>query len=129
MDVSTGRILAMVSKPAFDPNEMSGHLSAEAEQRNLSDRFRPLRDKTLNETYYPGSTFKPVSALAALEDKLITPEDKTKCKGSYELGRRRFKCTKTHLTVSLYEAIVQSCNVYFYEIGARPGMMDRSSSG
>jgi penicillin-binding protein 2 len=125
MDVDTGRLLALVSKPGFDPNEMSGHLSAEAEQRILSDRFRPLRDKTLNETYYPGSTFKPVSALAALEDKLITPDDKTKCKGSYELGRRRFKCTKTHLTVALYDAIVQSCNVYFYEIGARPGMMDR----
>jgi penicillin-binding protein 2 len=125
MEVDTGRLLAMVSKPGFDPNEMSGHLSPEAEQRILSDRYRPLRDKTLNETYFPGSTFKPVSALSALEDKLITPEDKTKCRGSFEFGRRRFKCTKTHLTVSLYEAIVQSCNVYFYEIGARPGMMDR----
>jgi len=125
MDVETGRLLAMVSKPGFDPNEMSGHLSPEAQQRILSDRFHPLRDKTLNETYFPGSTFKPVSALAALEDRLITPEDKVKCHGSYEFGRRRFKCTKTHLTVSLYEAIVQSCNVYFYDIGARPGMMDR----
>jgi penicillin-binding protein 2 len=125
MDVETGRLLALVSKPGFDPNEMSGHLSPEAQQAILSDRYHPLRDKTLNETYFPGSTFKPVSALAALEDRLITPEDKTKCRGSYEFGRRRFKCTKTHLVVSLYEAIVQSCNVYFYEIGARPGMMDR----
>jgi penicillin-binding protein 2 len=125
MDVATGRLLALVSKPSFDPNEMSGHLSPEAEQRILSDRFHPLRDKTLSETYYPGSTFKPVSALAGLEDKLITPDDRTKCKGSFEFGRRRFKCTKTHLTVSLYEAIVQSCNVYFYELGARPGMLDR----
>ena len=125
MDVETGRLLALVSKPGFDPNEMSGHLSPEAQQRIMSDRYHPLRDKTLNETYFPGSTFKPVSALAALEDRLITPEDKTKCRGSFEFGRRRFKCTKTHLVVSLYEAIVQSCNVYFYEIGARPGMMDR----
>ena len=125
MDVETGRLLAMVSKPGFDPNEMSGHLSPEAQQRILADRFHPLRDKMLNETYFPGSTFKAVSALAALEDRLITPEDRMKCRGSYEFGRRRFKCTKTHLTVSLYEAIVQSCNVYFYEIGARPGMMDR----
>jgi penicillin-binding protein 2 len=125
MDVETGRLLALVSKPGFDPNEMSGHLSPEAQQRIMSDRYHPLRDKTLNETYFPGSTFKPVSALAALEDRLITPEDKTKCRGSYEFGRRRFKCTKTHMVVSLYEAIVQSCNVYFYEIGARPGMMDR----
>ncbi len=125
MDVETGRLLALVSKPGFDPNEMSGHLSPEAQQRITADRYHPLRDKTLNETYFPGSTFKPVSALAALEDRLITPEDKTKCRGSYEFGRRRFKCTKTHMVVSLYEAIVQSCNVYFYEIGARPGMMDR----
>jgi len=125
MEIDTGRLLAMVSKPGFDPNEMSGHLSPEVQQRILADRFHPLRDKTLNETYFPGSTFKPVSALAALEERLITPEDRVKCHGSYEFGRRRFKCTKTHLTVSLYEAIVQSCNVYFYDIGARPGMMDR----
>ena len=79
----------------------------------------------MGETYYPGSTFKAVSAIAALEDRLVTPEEKTKCHGSFELARHRFKCTKTHLTVNLYDAIVQSCNVYFYELGARPGMMDR----
>jgi len=125
LDVATGRILAMVSRPAFDPNEMSGHLTPDAEQRLLSDRYKPLHDKTVGETYYPGSTFKAVSAIAALEDRLVTPEEKTKCHGSFELARHRFKCTKTHLTVNLYDAIVQSCNVYFYELGARPGMMDR----
>ena len=125
MDVDTGRLLAMVSKPAFDPNEMSGHLTPEAEQRLLADRYKPLHDKTVGETYYPGSTFKAVSAIAALEDRLVTPEEKTKCHGSFELARHVFKCTKTHLTVNLYDAIVQSCNVYFYELGARPGMMDR----
>jgi penicillin-binding protein 2 len=125
MDVSSGRLLAMVSRPTFDPNEMSGHLSPEASARLLADRYRPLRDKTVSETYFPGSTFKVVSALSALEDRLITPDDRTKCHGSFELGGRRFKCTKTHLTVSLYEAIVESCNVYFYELGARPGMLDR----
>jgi penicillin-binding protein 2 len=125
LDVNSGRILAMASKPSFDPNEMSGHLTPEAEQRLLADRYHPLHDKTLGETYFPGSTFKPVSAIAALEDRLITPEDKIVCHGSFEIARRRFKCTKTHGIVSLYEAIVQSCNVYFYELGARPGMMDR----
>ena len=125
LDVNSGRILAMASKPSFDPNEMSGHLTVEAEQRLLADRYKPLHDKTLAETYYPGSTFKPVSAISALEDRLITPDDKTKCHGSFEIARRRFKCTKTHGVVSLYDAIVQSCNVYFYELGARPGMMDR----
>ncbi len=125
LDVNSGRILAMASKPSFDPNEMSGHLTIEAEQRLLADRYHPLHDKTLAETYYPGSTFKPVSAISALEDRLITPDDKTKCHGSFEIARRRFKCTKTHGVVALYDAIVQSCNVYFYELGARPGMMDR----
>ncbi|HLK90405.1 MAG TPA: penicillin-binding protein 2 [Polyangia bacterium] len=125
MEVDTGRILAMASKPSFDPNEMSGHLTIEAEQRLLADRYHPLHDKTLAETYYPGSTFKPVSAISALEDRLITPADQVKCRGSFEIARRRFKCTKTHGIVSLYDAIVQSCNVYFYELGARPGMMDR----
>jgi len=125
MDVGTGRILAMVSKPAFDPNEMSGHLTPEAEQRLLADRYRPLHDKTLGETYYPGSTFKAVSAISALEDRLVTPEEKAKCHGSFELARHTFRCTKTHGIVNLYDAIVQSCNVYFYELGARPGMMDR----
>jgi penicillin-binding protein 2 len=125
LDVSTGRILAMVSKPGFDPNEMSGHLSPEAQARIVADRFHPLRDKVLTETYFPGSTFKVVSALAALEDKLVTPDERVKCHGSFEIGRRRFKCTKTHGVVGLYEAIVQSCNVYFYDLGARPGMLDR----
>ena len=125
LDVNSGRILAMVSKPGFDPNEMSGHLSAEAQARILADRFHPLRDKVLNETYYPGSTFKVVSALTALEDKLMSPDERIKCHGSFEIGGRRFKCTKTHGVVSLYEAIVQSCNVYFYDLGARRGMLDR----
>ncbi len=125
LDVTTGRILAMVSKPGFDPNEMSGHLSPEAQARIMADRFHPLRDKVLNETYFPGSTFKVVSALSALEDKLMSPDDRIKCHGSFEIGRRRFKCTKTHGVVGLYEAIVQSCNVYFYDLGSRPGMLDR----
>ena len=125
MDVGTGRVLAMVSKPAFDPNEMSGHLTPDAEQRLLSDRYKPLHDKTVGETYYPGSTFKAVSAIAALEDRLVTPEEKARCHGSFELARHVFKCTKTHGVVNLYDAVVQSCNVYFYELGARPGMMDR----
>jgi penicillin-binding protein 2 len=125
IDISTGRLLAMVSKPSFDPNEMSGHLTPEAEQRLLADRYRPLHDKTVSETYYPGSTFKAIAAISALEDRLVTPEEKTKCHGSFELARHRFRCTKTHGIVNLYDAIVQSCNVYFYELGARPGMMDR----
>ena len=125
LDVSTGRILAMVSKPGFDPNEMSGHLSSEAQAKILADRYHPLRDKVLAETYFPGSTFKVVSALAALEDQVVTPDERIKCHGWFEIGHRRFKCTKTHGVVGLFDAIVQSCNVYFYDLGSRPQMLDR----
>jgi penicillin-binding protein 2 len=125
LEVETGRVLGLVSKPGFNPNVMSGHLTPEEEARIDNDPLRPFRDKTLSETYNPGSTFKVVTTIAALEEKVITPEDRTRCLGSIEVGRRRFKCEKSHLTIALQQAIIQSCNVYFYEIGARPGMMNR----
>jgi penicillin-binding protein 2 len=91
----------------------------------MSDRLRPFRDKALSDTFNPGSTFKAVTATAGLEEKVIVPEDKVKCPGYLQLGRRRFHCTKAHKTVNLYDAIVQSCNVFFYDLGGRPGMMNR----
>jgi len=125
IDVDTGRILAIASKPSFDPNLMSAGLSQENLARIMSDRLRPFRDKALSDTFNPGSTFKAITALAGLEEKVITPEDKVKCNGYVQLGRRRFRCTKQHKVVNLFDAIVQSCNVYFYELGMRPGMMNR----
>jgi penicillin-binding protein 2 len=125
IDVETGRILAIASKPAFDPNMLSGSVSQENLARVLSDRLRPLRDKALSDTFNPGSTFKAITALTGLEEKVIVPEDKVKCGGHIQIGRRRFRCTKAHKTVNLYDAIVQSCNVFFYDLGSRPGMMNR----
>ncbi len=125
LEVDTGRILALVSKPGFDPNMMSGRLSSEAESRITSNRLRPFVDKALSETYNPGSTFKVITALAALEEGLITADDRTKCYGFLQVGRRRFRCTKSHGLIGLTGAITQSCNVFFYELGARPGMMNR----
>jgi penicillin-binding protein 2 len=125
IDIETGRILAIASKPAFDPNMMSGGVSNENLARVMSDRLRPFRDKALSDTFNPGSTFKAVTATAGLEEKVIVPEDKVKCPGYLQLGRRRFHCTKAHKTVNLYDAIVQSCNVFFYDLGGRPGMMNR----
>jgi penicillin-binding protein 2 len=125
IDVETGRILAIASKPAFDPNMLSGGVSQEALARVLSDRLRPFRDKALSDTFNPGSTFKAITALAGLEEKVIVPEDKVKCMGHIQVARRRFRCTKAHKTVNLYDAIVQSCNVFFYDLGGRPGMMNR----
>src|ERR1039457_1496044 len=125
VDVETGRILAIASKPAFDPNMMSGGLSPENIARVLSDRLRPFRDKALSDTFNPGSTFTAITAMSGLEEKVIVPEDKVKCGGYIQVGRRRFRCTKAHKTVNLYDAIVQSCNVFFYDLGGRPGMMNR----
>jgi penicillin-binding protein 2 len=125
IDVETGRILAIASKPAFDPNMMSGGGPEESLARVLTDRLRPLRDKALSDTFNPGSTFKVITALAGLEEKIIVPEDKVKCVGHIQVARRRFRCTKAHKIVNLYDAIVQSCNVFFYDLGGRPGMMNR----
>ncbi|HEX7599508.1 MAG TPA: penicillin-binding protein 2 [Polyangia bacterium] len=125
LDIETGRILAIASKPSFDPNMMSRGLSPEAVSRVLSDRLRPFRDKALSDTYNPGSTFKAITASTALEEKLITLDDKVRCGGYIQVGRRRFRCTKVHKSVNLHDAIVQSCNVFFYTLGAQPGMMDR----
>jgi len=125
IDLDTGRILAIASKPAFDPNMMSTGPSPTMLARVLGDRLRPFRDKVLSDTFNPGSTFKVVTALAGLEEKIVVPEDKVKCGGFIQVGRRRFRCTKAHKTVNLYDAIVQSCNVFFYDLGSRPGMMNR----
>src|SRR5262249_9387375 len=86
VEVATGRILALVSKPTFDPNVMTGHLSRADEARMEADELKPFLDRTLHQHYFPGSTFKFVTALASLEDKAVTPEDRIVCNGAHELG-------------------------------------------
>jgi penicillin-binding protein 2 len=121
VDVRTGRLLAALSKPGFDPNVLSGEKGKDAIRdafRRLSrDPLKPLLDKTTSAVYPPGSTYKPFSALAALADGLIDPNAEVDCKGGYEFGRRYFRCTGVHRKVNLHEAIVQSCNTYFYALG------------
>lgn len=126
VDVRTGRVLGLFSKPSYDPNTLSGGGGIEAlraaYRRLASDPLMPLLDKTVSGAYPPGSTFKPFSALAALEDKLIDPKTRVKCRGYHELGKRMFKCTQVHDNVTLHEALVQSCNVYFYQLAEFTGM-------
>lgn len=122
VDVHTGQILASYSRPSFDLNQMTSGLSG-AQARGLTeDPYRPLIDKTLYENYFPGSTFKIVSALAGLEEGIITPRDQVPCVGYHELGRRTFRCARAHGMVDLRSAIVQSCNVYFYRLAEAAGM-------
>ena len=121
VDVRTGRLLAALSKPGFNPNVLSGEQGKQAIrdafERLSLDPLKPLLDKTTSAVYPPGSTYKPFSALAALSDGLIDPNAEVDCKGGYEFGRRYFRCTGVHRKVSLHEAIVQSCNTYFYALG------------
>jgi penicillin-binding protein 2 len=126
VDVRTGRVRALFSKPGYDLNEMSGGLSPERAGEIQDSPFRPLIDKTVYETYFPGSTFKPISALAALQAEILTPTSHFDCGGYYELGRRRFRCSHAHGDVDMRKAIVQSCNVYFYRLAEQVGL-DRIS--
>ena len=122
VEVDTGKVLALASYPAPDPNALSGRMSHADAQRLETDPFRPLLDKALRESYYPGSTFKVVPALAALEEHLVNPDEKVPCYGRYELGRHVFRCMKAHGPVNMHEAIAQSCNVYFYHLAEKVGL-------
>jgi penicillin-binding protein 2 len=126
VDVRTGRILAASSKPSYDPGIVSGGQGIEATRdafrRLYADPLKPMLDKTISAAYPPGSTFKPFTALAALEEGIIDGSTEADCRGGYEYGRRFFRCTGVHRRVHLHEALVRSCNTYFYSIGAHDRM-------
>ena len=119
VEVATGRILALVSKPSFDPNVMTGRLTA-AEQTLLnSDPRHPFIDKALRAQYPPGSTFKFVTAIAALEDGVTDAEQTTFCAGTYQLAGRPKRCMSSHGKIDMLSAIQHSCNVYFWRLAER----------
>ncbi|GAA0299175.1 penicillin-binding protein 2 [Rhodovulum strictum] len=124
MDVERGDLLALASSPSFDPNLFVRGISV-ADYRVLTDTpYRPLSNKTVQGAYPPGSTFKMITALAALEDGVITPEETVWCPGHLTLGTRRFHCWKRggHGHVNLIASVEQSCDVYYYDIGQRVGI-------
>ncbi len=126
IDVRTGRILGMYSKPGYDPNALSGgsgkQVIRDAFRRLYNDPLKPALDKTVSGAYPPGSTFKPFTALAALEKGLIDPRATMQCKGGITFGKRTFRCTHVHGGVELHKAISQSCNVYFFNLAAEYGV-------
>ncbi|MBU1068378.1 penicillin-binding protein 2 [Myxococcota bacterium] len=123
MEVDTGKVLAYVSKPAFDPNEVSGRLSSMRAAEIYNNPLYPMLDKVIQGTYFPGSTYKVVSVIAAIEENLVEFEEYHLCKGWYEYGRSSsFRCTHAHGLMNLESAIVSSCNVYFYMLSERVGM-------
>ena len=124
MDVASGELRCLLSTPGFDPNEFADGVSTEYWARIHDHPDRPLVDRVLASGYPPGSTFKPVVALAALETGARLPATGTFCSGRQELGDQVFHCWKRggHGTVALREAIQQSCDVYFYNAGDAVGM-------
>ncbi|MBF9035039.1 penicillin-binding protein 2 [Rhodobacterales bacterium HKCCE2091] len=124
MDCRSGEILALASAPSFDPNIFVRPLSAATYNGLLNDPYRPLANKATQGLYPPGSTYKMIVALAALEQGLVTPDETVYCGGYTELGNRRFHCWRRggHGRLSLEQALEQSCDVYFYDLAQRVGI-------
>jgi penicillin-binding protein 2 len=124
MDPRDGRVLCYLNLPSFDPNSFVGGISRQDWDSLRLDPSHPLTDRAIQGLYPPGSVFKIVLAIAALEEGIVTPQEKIFCKGRYRLGTRDFRCWRKvgHGSVNLHEAIVQSCDVYFYQIGQRLGI-------
>lgn len=124
MDTVTGDILALGSAPAFDANLFVRGISVADYQRLTENDYRPLANKTVQGTYPPGSTFKMITALAALEAGVIDPNERIFCPGFRRLGNRRFHCWKRggHGRVAMLEGIYRSCDVFFYEVADRVGI-------
>lgn len=124
MDCRTGDLLAIGSAPTFDPNLFVRGISVPDYQALTEDPYRPLSAKSIQGTYPPGSTFKMVTALAALEGGFIDTEETVFCPGHMEVADRRFHCWKGggHGNVDLERSLKESCDVYYYEIAQRVGI-------
>ncbi len=118
IDIKTGELLAMASAPTYDPNEFTRGISNENWQALLKDPRKPLLNKCVTGQYPPGSTIKPVVALAALEQGIVRPETEYYCNGAHRLGNHTFNCWKPggHGRQDLLGAIANSCDVYFYKV-------------
>ena len=121
---SNGEILAWINSPFFDPNQFSIGISNEIWTKLINDPFKPLRNKVIQDHYAPGSAFKPFVALAALQEKIITPNTLIYSPGSFRFGRRVYHdhARHGHGNITLYDAIERSSNVFFYKMGIALGI-------
>jgi penicillin-binding protein 2 len=124
IDPRDGSVLAAVSSPAIDPNNFSHGLSQEEWDRLSHDARHPLQNRIVQAQYPPGSVFKILTAVAALESGAITTATSFSCRGALRYGNRDFRCWKKegHGEVSLHRALVESCDVYFYQVGLKAGI-------
>jgi len=124
MEVQTGNVLAMVTNPSFDPNLFVRGISITDFNALRENPYRPMSNKAVQGAYPPGSTFKMVTALAAYEAGLASPEERIFCPGHLDAAGRRFHCWNRsgHGRVNLVQALSESCDVYFYELAQRAGI-------
>ncbi|MFQ5457081.1 MAG: penicillin-binding protein 2, partial [Myxococcota bacterium] len=124
LDPRNGDVLAMVSRPVFDPSDFASGVSSKIWRRLTGDPHHPLNNRVIQGTYAPGSTYKVFTAAAALERGSVRPRTVLGCPGFYTLGGHTYRCWKRggHGGVSLHRAIVQSCDTYFYKAGVKVGV-------
>jgi penicillin-binding protein 2 len=124
LDPRNGKVLALASSPTFSQEAFERGLTPQEWQQLIHDKTHPLENRATQGQYPPGSTFKIVMAVAGLEEKVITPSTVFNCSGSLECGNHVFHCWKKggHGAVNLHKALVQSCDVYFYNVGMRLGI-------
>lgn len=124
MDPNTGDILAMAAAPRFAPSIFTSEVSKETWADLIDEKGSKLTNRVTQGVYPPGSVFKIFVAAAALSEGVVTPQDRFFCPGYTMFGSRKFRCHKHsgHGSVDLFEAIVQSCDVYFYTVGQRLGV-------
>lgn len=121
VDIETGEVIAMVSRPAYDPSNFSTGLTSNYWGQLVMDEKRPLRDRTIQEHYSPGSVFKTLVAIAALEEGIVNEKTTVNCTGKFPMGSRTFHCWKKegHGAVDIYRSIKESCDTYYYKIGTQ----------
>lgn len=124
MDCRNGELLAVASAPSYDPNKFVRGISYKDYDLLNTNDHRPLASKTVQDAYPPGSTFKMITALAALEAGVITPKDTVYCPGHFDISGRRFHCWKRggHGNVDLESSLRESCDVYYYELALKIGI-------
>ena len=123
MDAKTGFLLALVDRPSPDPNKLAGRITRAELKAIRDDPLRPELFRAIQEHYHPGSTFKVVTSVAALEEGALKPGGTIFCPGHYSLGRHRWRCDKEtgHGNVDLEHALGASCDVFYYALGDRLG--------
>ena len=124
MNPRNGQILAMVSHPSYDPSLFAGGINHDDWETLIQNPFHPLQNRAIQGQYAPGSVFKVITAIASLEERVISPQEFLFCGGSYRFGNRTYRCWRKggHGKINLHRAIVESCDVFFYQVGQRLGI-------